>query len=134
MQPTITPLYDGKSPAEILSLLFDAQPKAGLELLTTHWQGGQDAAAFTPKWQDALGAGFIAGTAFPPEDVTATPQAAAPPAPAAKGLTVLFRPDPTIWDGRPANNGWLQELPKPLTKLVWENALFISPALAARRV
>ena len=40
---------------------------------------------------------------------------------------MIFRPDPTIYDGRFANNGWLQELPKPITKLTWDNAAFISP-------
>ena len=41
-------------------------------------------------------------------------------------------PDPTIWDGRFANNGWLQELPKPITKLTWDNAALISPRTAER--
>ncbi len=49
-----------------------------------------------------------------------------------EGLEIVFRPDPTIWDGRFANNGWLQELPKPLTKLSWDNAALLSPALARR--
>ena len=49
-------------------------------------------------------------------------------------LEVLFRPDPTIYDGRFANNGWLQELPKPLTKLTWDNAVLVSPATAERWV
>jgi molybdopterin-containing oxidoreductase family iron-sulfur binding subunit len=47
-------------------------------------------------------------------------------------LTILFRPDPHIWDGRYANNAWLQELPRPLTKLTWDNPLLISPALARK--
>ncbi|MBV8804833.1 MAG: TAT-variant-translocated molybdopterin oxidoreductase [Sinobacteraceae bacterium] len=47
-------------------------------------------------------------------------------------LTLLFRPDPHIWDGRYANNPWLQELPRPLTKLTWDNPLLIAPALAYR--
>ena len=47
-------------------------------------------------------------------------------------LEVIFRPDPTIYDGRFANNGWLQELPKPITKLTWDNAAFLSPATAHR--
>ena len=55
-----------------------------------------------------------------------------PPAPADAALTVLFRPDPSLWDGRFANNAWLQELPRPLTKLVWDNPLMIAPDLAKR--
>ena len=47
-------------------------------------------------------------------------------------IEVNFRPDPNLWDGRFANNGWLQECPKPLNKLTWDNAVLISPALAQR--
>ena len=43
---------------------------------------------------------------------------------------IVFQADPTILDGRFANNGWLQELPKPLTRLTWDNALLVSPATA----
>ena len=46
----------------------------------------------------------------------------------AEGLELVFAPDPTIYDGRFANNGWLQELPKPMTKLTWGNAALMSPA------
>ncbi|MEO6224039.1 MAG: TAT-variant-translocated molybdopterin oxidoreductase, partial [Vicinamibacterales bacterium] len=42
------------------------------------------------------------------------------------GLEVVFRPDPHILDGRHANNGWLQELPKPLSKLTWDNVAYVS--------
>ena len=48
-------------------------------------------------------------------------------------MDLLIRPDPTIWDGRFVNNGWLQELPKPLSKLTWDNAALLSPATAQRR-
>ena len=51
---------------------------------------------------------------------------------AAEGLEIVFRPDPTVFDGRFANNGWLQELPKPLTKLTWDNAAMLSPATARK--
>ena len=72
----------------------------------------------------------------------ATPPSAAqpsqPPAPAAEGpatggLEIIFRPDPTIWDGRFANNGWLQELPKPFSKVTWDTCAWISPRLAEER-
>jgi len=75
----------------------------------------------------------MAGTALPVKSVTANQQLSPanplPPA-GAQELEIIFRPDPTIWDGRFANNGWLQELPKPLTKLTWDNAALISPATA----
>src|SRR5262249_37371373 len=46
------------------------------------------------------------------------------------GFEIVFRPDPCIFDGRWANNSWLQELPKPITKLVWDNAALMSAATA----
>ncbi len=48
--------------------------------------------------------------------------------PASQALEIVFRPDPTVWDGRFSNNGWLQELPKPITKLTWDNAAMVSPS------
>jgi anaerobic selenocysteine-containing dehydrogenase len=48
----------------------------------------------------------------------------------AQQIEITFRPDPTVWDGRFANNGWLQELAKPVTKLTWDNAALVSPATA----
>ncbi len=71
--------------------------------------------------------------AFPPKQVSLKPGIGAEaPAAAAQGLEIVFRPDPTIWDGRFANNGWLQELPKPLTKLTWDAVAMLSPKTAER--
>jgi molybdopterin-containing oxidoreductase family iron-sulfur binding subunit len=59
---------------------------------------------------------------------------ASTPAPAASGgLEIIFRPDPTVWDGRFANNGWLQELPKPFTKVTWDTTAWIAKSLADER-
>ena len=78
---------------------------------------------------------MIAGTRFEPKPVTPAgkvpPSANNSPTPS-DALEIVFRPDPTIGDGRFANNGWLQELPKPLTKLTWDNAALFSPATAQR--
>jgi MoCo/4Fe-4S cofactor protein with predicted Tat translocation signal len=63
----------------------------------------------------------------------ATPTQPGASAPGGGGLEIIFRPDPTIWDGRFANNGWLQELPKPLTKVTWDTTAWISPQLANER-
>jgi Fe-S-cluster-containing dehydrogenase component len=136
-QPLIRPLFGGKSLAEILSLMTDESPREGLDLLQGFWRK-QLRGDFTDAWRDALLRGFIRDTTFravATKTVAAPASAptAPPPAPitTSKSLDLIFRPDPTIGDGSVGNNPWLQELPKPLTKLVWENVVAISPALAA---
>ncbi len=110
---------------------------------------GGPATPFTPapKAAAAPAAGGAAASAAPVAAATApaAAAAAAPPAPApstpteppvqatAGGLEIVFRPDPYVLDGRFANNGWLQEAPKPLTKLTWDTAAWISPRLAEER-
>jgi molybdopterin-containing oxidoreductase family iron-sulfur binding subunit len=97
------------------------------------------AATFEKNWRRWLHDGFIPGTAFLAGSAPAAPGARtepvapiAPSAPVAPAFEVNFRRDPTIYDGRFANNGWLQELPKPITKLTWDNAALIAAATAAR--
>ncbi|HXG63624.1 MAG TPA: TAT-variant-translocated molybdopterin oxidoreductase [Blastocatellia bacterium] len=88
---------------------------------------------FEKAWRKALHDGFIPNTAARPKSVTF--RGAIPPPPPSgnqQGLELVFRPDPSIYDGRFANNGWLQELPKPVTKLTWDNAALLSPATAER--
>ena len=77
----------------------------------------------------------MANTALPTRAITPAgplPHSPRAPAAAAGGIEIAFRPDPTIFDGRFNNNGWLQELPKPLTHLTWDNAVLVSPATMAR--
>ena len=123
MQPTIEPLYQGRPAAEIVAMLTDGREHAPRDLLRAQYPV-DDAA-----WETMLGDGFVPGSAFAPVDVQLS-GSAAPAEAATAGFDVLFRPDPCVWDGSLANNGWLQELPKPLTKLVWENAITIGPAAA----
>jgi molybdopterin-containing oxidoreductase family iron-sulfur binding subunit len=98
---------------------------------------------FEKFWRKCVHDGVVPGTANPPRTVAVRGDFAAglgtpPPAPAAnttggaRPFEILFRPDPCVYDGRFANNGWLQELPKPLTKLTWDNVAIISPATAER--
>ena len=133
-QPMIQPLYNGRSSSEILSVLVDAEPRGGLAILRDNWRRTLDDTAFEAFWQKTLLDGFVEGSTFAPETVGLVPQqtSTVPPVPPAKGLDVLFRPDPTIWAGTMGNNGWLQELPKPLTKVVWDNVVAVSPSLAER--
>ena len=136
-QPTIQPIYNGRGDLEILAMLVEAEPRDGLSFLRDHYADGRDPAGFDAFWRKTLLDGFIDGSAFPAEPVSllSAPPAAAAPAPDGAGsgmLDVVFRPDPTVWAGAVANNGWLQELPKPLTKVVWDNVVAVSPALAER--
>jgi MoCo/4Fe-4S cofactor protein with predicted Tat translocation signal len=92
---------------------------------------------FEMAWRKALHDGFIPNTAAKPKEglaVKAPAQGnqtpATGPQPSASGFEIVFRTDPSIYDGRFANNGWLQELPKPASKLTWDNAALISPATA----
>jgi molybdopterin-containing oxidoreductase family iron-sulfur binding subunit len=132
-QPLITPLHGGHSAAALLALLAG---RAGLEAhaaVRETWMAAWQNTDAEARWRRALHDGVVADTATPPvvPPPPRLPQtAAAPPPP---GLTLLLRPDPTLWDGRYANNPWLQECPKPLTRQVWGNALLLAPAEARAR-
>lgn len=79
--------------------------------------------AFDKVWQKVLHDGIVPNTAAKPVSVTLNSAVAnSAPTKSSTGLEISFRPDPTLWDGRWANSGWLQELPKPLTRLTWDNA------------
>jgi MoCo/4Fe-4S cofactor protein with predicted Tat translocation signal len=93
---------------------------------------GPPVTEFDRAWRRWLHDGIVPNTAFAAKAATPTGSIPAQTAGTPSGIEVVFRPDPTIYDGRFANNAWLQELPKPLTKLTWDNAALISPATAAR--
>jgi MoCo/4Fe-4S cofactor protein with predicted Tat translocation signal len=91
---------------------------------------------FEQFWRKSLHDGFVANTASQPKTLAQKSEWATqvpnPQPPSSNSqLEIVFRPDPTIHDGRFSNNGWLQELPKPLNKLTWDNAAIVSPATAA---
>src|SRR5262249_22204976 len=143
LQPLIAPLYNGKSFHEVLAAFLGQPNPSGYDIVREYWKSQNLAADFEPFWRKALHDGLIEGTAFLPQSVTfkgmkdwglevRDANVNQPLASNPRLLEIIFRPDPTIWDGRFANNGWLQELPKPLTKLAWDNAALLSPATAER--
>ncbi|WP_434457505.1 TAT-variant-translocated molybdopterin oxidoreductase [Stutzerimonas urumqiensis] len=124
-QPLVRTFYSSRTLPELLALLQgDLNPNGRAELRKT-WQALDDAA-----WRRALELGFLPDTAVAPVEVSAGPIAWETPPARVEGLTLRFLPDPSVWDGRLANLGWLQELPKPITKLTWDNVIGVSPALA----
>lgn len=135
IQPVIEPLYGGKSPIELTAAFLGQGSANGYDLVRQFWQSQTKSGSFDQSWQDALGIGMVANSAKQPVPSLSqvNPSAfSATQAAAANGLDIVFEPDYTIWDGRFTNNAWLQELPKPLTKLTWDNAAFISPNTASR--
>ena len=134
MQPLIAPLFNGVSPHELLSVFLGETGVSSHDIVKNFWRSQQGDRGFESFWQDALNGGIVPATAAAVRNaiVSGSPASWAPAAAQTEGLEIAFRPDPTIWDGRFANNGWLQELPKPLTKLTWDNAAIMAPATAQR--
>jgi MoCo/4Fe-4S cofactor protein with predicted Tat translocation signal len=127
IQPMIDPMYGGKSAHDVLqALLADPQQSAYDVVVAnakTYIKGD-----FATGWRKALHDGWVEGTAFTAKAGGGGKNAVGSfPAPAApSGLEVSFRPDPSIYDGRFANVGWLQELSKQVTSLSWDNAAIMS--------
>jgi molybdopterin-containing oxidoreductase family iron-sulfur binding subunit len=147
-----TPQYD-KKPYDIIRefwqageqhVVFSNQPTAqsGQQAAVGGQQSvvaGRLSADFESWWRKCVHDGFVPNTALPTKTVSlkaggGLPETGKMPAlPAGgsnSGFELVFRTDPTIYDGRFANNGWLQELPKPLSKLTWDNAALVSPNTA----
>jgi molybdopterin-containing oxidoreductase family iron-sulfur binding subunit len=133
-QPLIAPLYENFSAHEILALISDENVKSPHDQVHDYWQSQrpEKGQAFTAFWETSLHDGVVAGSALAVSGATLRSDFAqqAPASPAASGLEVAFRPDPTIGDGEYSNNGWLQETPKTITRLTWDNAVMISAATA----
>ncbi len=129
VQPLIAPLYGSKSAHEVLAAMSDRPERSAYDLLREFWKvDAKDDSA----WRRWLHDGVIPGTAYAPINLAAARPPVANQQSAANGFEVAFRNDPSVLDGRFANNGWLQELPKPITKLTWDNAVVTSPGTAAR--
>ena len=133
IQPLIAPIFGGRTEHEVVDLLLGRGRKAH-ELVRATWQSRVTALDFDKGFRRALHDGLWAESASPSEDVRPllgdiARAVQALPAPA-EGLEITFHPDPHVYDGRFANNGWLQELPCPMHKLTWGNAAAISPTMA----
>ena len=132
MQPLILPLYFGRSAGELLGAFTDNPYQTPYEIVKGYWHAQHPAKDFEDWWRKAVHDGLVPDTTFAPKQVSFKAAGIAAKSAPARGLEIVFRPDPHIYDGRFANNGWLQELPKPLTKLTWDNAALVSPATAQR--
>jgi MoCo/4Fe-4S cofactor protein with predicted Tat translocation signal len=139
VQPLILPLFGGRSAVEVLGLMVGGKDRPGYEIVQETWKQTLGEADFEKKWNRVLHDGLLSGSELPEVVPGSGAQPLASLAGAlakgggsagAGGLEVVFVPSPSLHDGRFANDGWLQELPDPLTKLTWDNPALISPKTA----
>ncbi|MGA8215342.1 MAG: TAT-variant-translocated molybdopterin oxidoreductase [Candidatus Sulfotelmatobacter sp.] len=132
IQPLIAPLYNGKSALEFVALLSGQADASGYDLVRAYWQKHHAAADFEPFWRKSLHDGWIEGTTFESKPISLRTTNVPGFGSTDNAIELNIRRDPTIYDGQFSNNGWLQELPKPMTKLTWDNAVLIGPKMAER--
>jgi MoCo/4Fe-4S cofactor protein with predicted Tat translocation signal len=135
VQPLISPLYYTKNAHDLVAAFSDKPGMPAFEAVRAYWTeaSAHTGTSLDAGWRKWLNDGVVAGTKYAP--ITPELKFSAPSLPTlrpvpADQVEYIFRPDATVYDGRFANNGWLQELPKPLTKLTWDNAALVSPKLA----
>ena len=126
-QPLIAPLYGGRSTAELLATVL-GQSDPAHDLVHDYWMKQESHKNDEAFWRRSVHDGLVSGSEAPDKQPMLRPLAIKPPVAESEGFELNFRLDPTLWDGRFANNGWLQELPKPVTKLTWDNVAHFSPA------
>jgi molybdopterin-containing oxidoreductase family iron-sulfur binding subunit len=126
VQPLIQPLYNAHSSHELIAAMLNQSGRSSYEIVRDYWRT-QLGANFDQTWKQALHDGAIAGTALPARSVTLKPDWAAALKPVTPGkYEIVFRLDPHVHDGRFANNSWLQETPKPINKISWDNFAIVS--------
>jgi MoCo/4Fe-4S cofactor protein with predicted Tat translocation signal len=130
IQPLIAPLYSGKSAHDILVAFSDTPEKSSHELVREFWKAKHPGADFDAWWNHTIHDGFVKDSALPAVKAEAKLVPQTVPASSAQGYDVSFHVDPYVLDGRFANNTWLQELPRPITRLTWDNAIVVSEKTA----
>lgn len=129
VQPLIAPLYDTRSALEVLAMFTGKLDAKGADLVQEYW--GETFDDYDTEWPKALRDGVVAGSKAAVVSAVARPEAGKVSAPEkVAGLEVVLRPCPNVYDGSFANNAWLQETPRPVSRVVWDNAVYMSKSTA----
>ncbi len=132
VQPLILPLYESRSDIEVAAILA-GQKQGGLQLVQAALKTTLPSDTFGKSWRKVLFAGLVEGSGYKPVTPKVDADAVAKlELKAASDLEVVLTHSYGMYDGRFATNGWLHELPDPMTKLVWDNAAMVAPATAAK--
>lgn len=129
-QPMISPMYYGKTPAEVVAAISGYPQKTAYDIVRTQWSGGLGG---EKGWRKAVHDGFIPASAAVAASTPAfNTWGSQAPLSSQGGYEVVFVPSWSAYDGRFNNNAWLQEAPDPITKLTWDNAALVSPTTAKK--
>jgi molybdopterin-containing oxidoreductase family iron-sulfur binding subunit len=133
IQPLLLPLYQSRTSYELISALLGDPSLSNYEIVRSYWQKRHNGSEFEEFWTEAVRRGIVTNSAAAQVTVSAraSTTAIARQSAAPNEIEVVFRPDPTVFDGRWANNSWLQELPKPITNLTWDNAAMMNAETAS---
>ncbi len=138
-QPQVRPLYAGHAPQEVLGLLLGNFAPNNYQSLRDFWRQHaqqENRGDFETFWHEALQTGIVSKTTSMPVSLTpnrnAVTQLPTSGSERQSELRALFRPDEGTWDGRYADNAWLLEMPRPFTRLTWDNAALVAPITAKR--
>ena len=128
VQPLIEPLFGGKTMDELLALACGAPETTSDQIVRKTFAGLLGDKDSDLAFRQVLDDGLLPGSEYKAITTALKPTAQAPVAPAGagNGFEVRFLPSASMYDGRFASNGWLQELPDTTTKIVWDNAALIS--------
>jgi MoCo/4Fe-4S cofactor protein with predicted Tat translocation signal len=135
IQPLIAPLYHTHSAFDVLTAFSDKPGVTAYDAVRERLKASAGTVDPEKFWRKTLNDGVVANTAYAPVSVVLkfNPASLSPTkTPPAGQIEFIFRPDSNVHDGRYANNGWLQELARPITKITWDNAALVSPRLAEK--
>ena len=132
VQPLIAPLYSGYSQHQLFALFLGQVSAQDYDLVRDYWRSRAQWDDFEKQWRNVLSDGVLPVNSAEIIPIERPANSSQPIAvnEQTHAIELSFHPDPTVWDGRFANNGWAQELPKPFTRVTWDNPALISPALA----
>ncbi len=138
-QPLISPMYATQSVSEVLAGLAGLPHRKSYDIVKEYWRKRSGGVDFEHSWRRWIHDGIIEKTAYAAvqpgtvkDGIAKTAQAYMAKAIKPGSIEIQFRAHPNLYDGRFANNAWLQELPDPITKLTWDNAVYLSPKLAEK--
>jgi len=138
IQPQIRPLFDSRSALQVLTPVIFKEDRSSYDTIKKVWKDSiVKESNFERNWEKVLHDGVYSKSLIKSKKVRSAKKVSTAVLSKDQILEtdkfeVIFTPSSSVYDGRYANNGWLQEIPKPITSLTWDNVAFISMKVAKK--